>query len=413
MFAGGYNQDRPLRERLRPQHAKLFARVLTLLARHYYNNNRLFRDTPGLRQVDASRPQVLATNRKALSWVEKTLQINGNTVYRQLLRLVDAGVIAQKVNHGSQMNFELWINPGFLLINDLENPGHTPSSKYLESGNAGTQPSLNTSFPPGSLIPEKELSNNLNIDVDKVSLPTVRDALVKEPERTAKKNPEKEHWGMAQGPGSGTTLQDGGPSRFSRQWKEKEQGVAPAGATKLREYQKGAARWFFAYVMDRLFEGRGINPAHLENTLDYVERHYFTQCPSFKAVEQVRKVFQWRIDKARRTIDRHGTDMRWVFPGHYLDTARKGTNPKTGKPYMSFANTAGWPKRFEHLHRARQDEKRKKDDMDRLDAQFRTYLGNPTLEQFRRCEAYVKKNIPQLMGHFLSWFSPLNAPGHA
>ncbi len=51
----------------------------------------------------------LSTNRQALFWVENTIQINGNTVYRQILRLMDAGVISEKANHGSQMNFDLFI----------------------------------------------------------------------------------------------------------------------------------------------------------------------------------------------------------------------------------------------------------------------------------------------------------------
>lgn len=326
-FAGEYNKDKPLGQQLRPQHSKMYARILTLMARHYYKRNELFKETPDFRQIDDSKPQELSTNRKALSWVEKTIQINGNTVYRQLLRLMDAGVIADKINHGSQMNFELLINPDFLLIKDLINPDYHPESKYLENENTALKTSLNTSFTPEHLTLEKELSNNLNIDVDKETLPAVRVEPVKEQERTKKKNLGKEHWGISKSKTSNPNKIDERSQQLIRQWKEKEQQVAPAREPKLREYQKGAARWFFWYAINQLFEGRSINTAHLENTLAYAEQNYFTSCLSLKAIEHTRRIFQWRIDKAKRNIERHNINMQWIFPGQYLDINRKGNNP--------------------------------------------------------------------------------------
>lgn len=405
LFAGEYNRDKPLRKQLRPQHSKLFARVLTLVSRQLYNRNELFKDTPEFRILDNSQCLQLSTNRKALSWVEKTIQINGNTVYRQILRLMEAGVISEKVNHGSQMNFDLLINPDFLLIKDFANPDYVPSSKFLKDENPQNKTSLNTSFTPEHLTPEKELFNNSNIAVDKVSLPAVRDELVKEPERAEKKNFEKEHWGISQTQNGNPTQLDEKSLRFIQQWKEKEPRVAPARDSKLREYQKGAARWFFWYTINRLFEGRSINTAHLENSLAYVEQYYFTHCLSLKAIEQTRRMYQWRIDKARRTVARHNINMQWIFPGHYLDLNRKGNNPQTGKPYMSFANTATWPRKYVHLHAKRKNEQHKNRDFDLLNKQLRLYVNNPNLNQYRRCEAYVRKNIPHLMEHFLSQFT--------
>ena len=412
-FVGEYNKDKPLCEQLRPQHSKLFTRVLTLLSRQYYKRNELFRDTSELRQIDDSKPSELATNRKALSWVEKTLQINGNTVYRQLLRLISAGVISEKINHGSQMNFELLINPDFLLIKDLINPEYHPTSKFLNTENTPKQTSLNTSFTPEHLTPEKELSNNSIIKVDKESLPAVRDEFVKEQERTQKESFEKEHWGISQSKNSNSKEIDKKSQLLIHQWKEKDQQVAPARESKLREYQKGAARWFFWYTLDQLFEGRSINAAHLENTMAYVEQNYFINCPSIKAVENTRRLYQWRINKAKRNIVRHNISMQWIFPGQYLSLNRKGINPKTGKPYMSFVNTASWPKKFEHLQKKKQSNIIQKNDYDKLNIQLRLYVNNPNLNQFRRCEAYVKKNIPHLMYQFLSQFSTLKPKSYA
>lgn len=80
---------------------------------------------------------------------------------------------------------------------------------------------------------------------------------------------------------------------------------------------------------------------------------------------------------------------------------------------MSFVNTAGWPKKFEYLQKMKKVEQSKNNDLDLLNKQLRLYLNNPNLNQFRRCEAYVKKNIPHLMGHFLSQFTPPKAQRYA
>ncbi len=412
-FAGGYNKDKPLCKQLRPQHSKLFARILTLLSRHFYKRNELFQDTPGLRDIDDSEPVRLSTNRKALSWVENTIQINGNTVYRQLLRLIGAGAITKKINHGSQMNFELFINPDFLLINDITNPEYKPSSKYSKAEKKAAPTSLNTSFTPVHLTLEKELFNNSNIAVDKETFPAVRDESIKGQERTPKKNFEKEHWGISQTWHENQTRMDEKSRLAIQKWVKKEQKATPAPESKLREYQKGAARWFFWYTLNQLFEGRSINTSHLENTLAYVEQFYFTNCLSLKTIENTRKIYKWRIDKAKRMIARHNINMQWIFPGQYLDLNRKGNNPQTGKPYMSFVYTATWPQKFEHLQRKKKSEQQKNKELDQLHKLFRLYLDNPGLVQFRRCEAYVKKNIPHLMGHFLSQFATMKIQNHA
>lgn len=407
-FASEYNSDKPLREQLRPTHAKLFARILTLLSRQIYEHNRLFQDTPEFRKINTQEPVKLQTNRKALSWIENTLKINENTVYRQLNRMIDAGVISEKINHGSQMNFELLINPEILLISDLTNPDYKPTSKNLETENKAIPKDLNTSFSPEYLIPEKEHFNNLNITVDKESRTIVRDDIGKEQERTSKKNVFKEHREIVQNNSENSERS----SKLIADWNlsagqagTKEQQLAPPPESKLREHQKAAARWFFWYVLSRLFEGRSFNPAHLENTLAYVEQYYFINCYSLNAIESTRKLYKWRIDKAKRTVERHETNLKWIFPGHYLDLNRKGSNPKTGKPYMSFANTASWPKKFENLLKLKKEFEEKTKDQDLLNKQLSLFLKNSNINQFRRCEAFVKKNIPHLMNDFLSHFT--------
>ena len=400
-YTSEYNTDKPLREQLRPTHAKLFTRMLTLLSQQVYEHNKLFKDTPELREIDTRKPINLRTNRKALSWVENTLKINENTVYRQLNRLIDAKVIVGKINHGSQMNFELLINPEILLIFDLDDPDYEPSSKFLQTKKSVVSKGLNTSFPPEYLTSKKEPFNNLNITVDKESLPNVRDEIVKE----QVKNMEKEHGEITQDKSENPIHSKNLITQWNEQQAEKKEQKPAQPRTNLREHQKAAARWFFWYVLSNLFQRRIFNPAHLENTLSYVQQYYFTSCYSLKAIENTKKLYKWRIDKAQRTVERHKTDMQWIFPGHYLDLNKKGNNPNTGKPYMSFANTASWPKKFENFLQIKKKQGKSLSDQDILYGQIKIFLNEPNVNQFRKCEAYVKKNITHLMNDFLGHFT--------
>ena len=399
-YSKEYNTEKPLKQQLRPQHVTMFTRILTLLARQLYEHNRLFKDTPELRQLDTDQPVPLSTNRKALSWVEKTVKINEHRAYRHVTRLMEAGVIVKKINHGTQMNFELFINPNFLCVTDVSDGENDPGDESPEGGNSAEHGGLRTNYPPEYSI-KKELFNNLNIAVEKVSLPAVRDECVKE----QKKNFLKEHREITHKTDETKGKMDERSATLIDNWNKKGQKVPPRRESRLREYQKSAARWLFWYVMSRLFEGRIFNPAHLENTLTYVEQYYFANCYTLNAIEQTRKLYQWRIDKARGTIDRHNTDMRWVFPGYYLDMERKGNNPKTGKPYMSFANTASWPTKYMQFQKQKEIQRKEDNARDYLDKQLLFYLNNPTFEQYRRCEASVKKNIPHLMPDFQRHFA--------
>ena len=400
-FAREYNTDKPLREQLRPTHAKIFTRILTLLSRQIYEHNKLFQDTPEFREISDQEPVNLRTNRKALSWVENTLKINENTVYRQLNRLIEARVIVGKINHGSQMNFELLISPEILLISDLSNQEYEPTSKFLETENKAISKGLDTSFSPEHLTLEKELSSNLNITVDKESLPTVRDEIVKEP----KKNLEKEHGEITRNNFENSKHSNNLITQWNAEQAKKIEPKPTLAKSNLREHQKAAARWFFWYVLSKLFEGRTFNPAHLENTLAYVEQYYFVNCYSTNAIETTRELYKWRIDKAKQTVERHNTDMQWIFPGHYLNLSKKGNNLKTGKPYMSFANTASWPKKYENFILQKVKQGKDSTDQDKLNKQIRTFLKNPNVNQFRKCEAFIKKNIPHLINDFLGQFT--------
>ncbi|MFY9308500.1 MAG: hypothetical protein WAQ28_05545 [Bacteroidia bacterium] len=66
-----------------------------------------------MQEIDQNNLPSLQTNNKQLSTLVKC---SSRTIQRHITKLQSAGIIINKIFHGSNSNFELWINPNILLI---------------------------------------------------------------------------------------------------------------------------------------------------------------------------------------------------------------------------------------------------------------------------------------------------------
>ncbi len=404
-YATNYNQGRELKMQLRPSHIRLFRRILVLLARQLYQRNKLFADTPFFRQLDPIKPMMIHTNRKSLSQIEKNICISGNSAYRQVLRLIESGVIIGKTNHGTRQDFELHINPEVLLINDLSGKNEAQKARQSKAEEPAFQDKLQPKCTPYT-VKGKEPFNNSIIEVENVDNPSKK---ILSPQ-TLQKNILKEHREIAPQENPKPADKERSTELIGR-WnqKQKEQAVAPEKtATPLRQYQKSGARWLFWYAMHQLFNGRMFNPQALVNTLEYVEVHYFTGCLSTQAVDRQQEQFKWRIDKAKNYIQNHAIDSRWIFPKHYFDVGKHGNNPLTGKPYLSFANTGRWLKKYNSQEQNKQQDKQGFMQNLWLQEIIKKYELTPGINQYLQCESLVKQKAPRLHTRFLQQVIQLN-----
>jgi DNA-binding Lrp family transcriptional regulator len=67
----------------------------------------------GISQLDLANIPSLQTNNKQLA---KLVKCSPRTIQRHITKLLDSGIITEKKFHGSNSNFELWLNPKILLI---------------------------------------------------------------------------------------------------------------------------------------------------------------------------------------------------------------------------------------------------------------------------------------------------------
>lgn len=88
------------------------------------------RDTQSLIARKAGDSLILMTNRKRLSARTKKSEV---TIYRLLERLIDAGMIEQKINHGTQRDFELHLNRSMVPVSDYKNEKFNPLTWILQN----------------------------------------------------------------------------------------------------------------------------------------------------------------------------------------------------------------------------------------------------------------------------------------
>lgn len=88
------------------------------------------KDTQSLIARNAGDSLILMTNRKRLSNRTKKSEV---TIYRLLDRLIDAGIIETKVNHGTQRDFELHLNREMVPVSDYKNESFDPLRWILQN----------------------------------------------------------------------------------------------------------------------------------------------------------------------------------------------------------------------------------------------------------------------------------------
>ena len=179
-FFEEFNKGKSMGDKTRlKSNAKAIAYTLIkLYGHHLYKKKMLFvKGTIGAELYDDIPP--LSTNNIRIS---EKVGCTDRTVKRHVKRLVEAGLIVKKVNHGRVNNYELWINPEILGVKkklDLKEINQKISAEILredsektENKNPSPISSLRTKSPLNvSCDTETKNINNINnTTVDKESL---------------------------------------------------------------------------------------------------------------------------------------------------------------------------------------------------------------------------------------------------
>lgn len=392
-FVKQYNADKQSGEQLKNVHRQIYYTLVRLSKKNIEINNKLLANSP-LKAIENNLAYKIKTNRKDLSKFAFNGEKDVSSISLYISRLVDAGVIQSSTWHGAKNDFDLYINPDFLLIYDYSKEKYTPTSPYLieksPTENRGAQGGLLLKSEP---VPDvSRLINNSTITIGV--------------EKTFNKS-YPEHSGNI----SGNTPQTGLKKEENKE--EKEKSCAKKEKEDRRKtYLRLMARLFYQYMIEMLFKEHTINPTHATKTIDYIETMYFSGQKFMngeiteKGIENLwEKQYKPRLDMAASYVKRSNYDMQYQFPLHYLSSE----NTK------GFAATKKWKISSDNHAAVREVVKvansRKLSDTDKLHNMVRLFSKHRNVEYLNICISYVRNTIPQFEKDFkymINWINCTN-----
>ena len=388
-----------------------------------------------LKPIDSESGIMLRTNRKQLS---KRSGKEVSTIYRNIRRLMEAGIINSIANHGKYSDFELFINSDFLFISDHSNPAYNPimagsffSAQLLAKckvenikqehllnkiNSANAENTVNftetaaagyTENSTGKIeINKPTADKNTENTVVSTTIPLQTRTLTGtegnaglpteiEKRATAKRR----NWKPTGGPADGQNLLH-------------EAGINPINPEKTADtkYKKqdylriSYAQMIVNYMIDKIYTRRMITiyPEARLKAIDYMIDYYFpdpfnrdksvitplSPCVTFKDYVYRAEMLKWCIDAANRYAAKN--NAFFTMPNRWIDT---------GNP-AGFFRTLKWYAKAKQREADKALHARNREDIRKLQNQIKLVIENPDQQTLQRAENYVQTVLPKYIHLF-------------
>ena len=400
-----YNEDRPKREQLRTPHYDLFYLLVRLLAKQIEKDNKILRkdfEHP----IDINEPYPFFTNTAYLARLRRYSA--KKTIYNQLNRLEDAGLIMKK-GHGSYRDFEVLINPDLLLIYDYLAPDYKPEMpEFSKTENQVIRKGERKSLPMYLYKTDVPLNKKI-IAVDTVEekatlLPSSE--TVNETDFHINRYPHKQIGGEQSTKSQSKKNAETGAEK-EKSCAKKEKGKKWAGTHFSKEWWINMfVQQFYVLLITHLFSKHDIWEVEELRTKERIEE-WFSGIKNPKQGVDWMTEAEWRIRAAARFYRSHNYDISNIYPDRYLSPDNE----------YGFKRTAQWWQKHKKNRLIKEQElKKHRENISKhlkLQEKVKEYAKSPDINTFRKCEAYVKVIIPDLMPQFLSCVQKINENGQA
>lgn len=334
-----------------------------------------------------NRYQIAKHNRK-----DKT------TVYRNLNRLIEAGIISEKVNHGYKSDFELLINADFLIVSDRANPEYNPLTTSAKVAKCNQEEK------------EKEhLINKIYSDVPSVLNTTGSEA-------------NASQTGTSTGTGAAVnTVNDG--------FRAPERGFKPSGGAVDIQFLKAdrgmdrvrlnkitnPAQWhafhrlsfsamFVDYMIEKIYNRMGtvIIPEARLRAIEYAEKAYF---PSAETTAERFETPFFVCDSIADYSNRLN-GLKWCVDAAFRYAARKRSYFMILNKYIDiqtvngFINTLEWYKKAKFNEKEKARHAKNAADLRKLNELTRSVYENQTYESYITAEKFVENHLNKYLWVF-------------
>ncbi len=409
-FTDKYNDqdDLACSTNLKAAHMNVYYRLIHFAARSIRKNNKELKDMPQLAYVESTQWLLIKGARKQL--IARILHTSPGSVKRHLNRLEEANIITTCPNDfmrliGREKRWnEILLNPDFLLIYDYGNSEYIPTSPYLdETEKQGFQKEKNANCRGVSSVSTlldskrneiRDVDNSQIIpttySTDQVNrqVPLLDSTPSKKPMENARENArKKENFEPA-------------PEKIpNRVDKPAIHGVLRSKYSKatqdLAALRRGLAVDLYIFMIQFLFTKHNIFPEERAGAIEYLETVYFSTVTDSEHGKFLSERYKWRVNAAKRHIDRHKWDFSNWYPQKYLNVSNK----------KGFANTLNWIKRSEGEHQERFRKRlatyKSLKDGEVLQKAVNNYKAAPTSANFVRKTEDLKNTYPHLLPEFI------------
>ena len=361
---------------LRAAHRALFIDLVHLAKGQMSRNIYVFRDARSLLTMSAMEPYSLHTNRRELAERSKKSEIS---IYRQLMRLIDAGIIVKKIGHGTQRNFELLINPLIMPVSDLENEHFDPIKAIINFTDlCGFPSTLRSKCTPYRY--KQEHFNNTEIPVNK---PEQK----KESATPINNNEHIENTYGNTGRTAEGTASEINDFHTGKNYAEKMRMQEERAITRTKRFSVILVE----YMLRVLFSTHNIYPAERKNAYGVAE-YYFRELHTEQQCAVAMEHYRQRIDMAGRYLDNHPEfSFKNIYPSAYL-------NPQNTR--CGFDTTRKWVKQQEKYRAMKREAKALRTEQSIFDNAITRWHQSHTLENYMKISSYVKTRIPSRIVDF-------------
>lgn len=409
-FSEIYNHEQDSTStKLRMPHFELFQHLLTIIYADMVRNEDLFAILP----LNVEEDYRIGTNAVALGNLMKQ---SPHSVRRQLSRLIDAGVITAKINHGNNRNFELLINHELLLIGDVNNPNYKANSKFLRNEKMSLKTSESTRCSLLDIDNRNTLSNQLiHCElVDKYILENVKHKAEAEPKEKGAGKPAntqpkpsdrytqkqfnvddtaKEKTEILSPKQTEPDTLKNLPQKFTTNVIKRQKTKLSAEQLKtmtLDRYKVMMTNWLLAYALAKLWADKEIYKAEYIKAHQHILDHYWQGLSTYADFRRKEMELRWRIDAVARYIE-HNNYKMVVYPFKYFDLS----NVTSG-----FIQTKAWYEIDKKRQEKKALKKQRLSDINKIQNAVIAYAKNPTLDEYHKQEAYVLANVGYLKHEF-------------
>lgn len=318
------------------------------------------------------------------------LKCSTTTAWRYLNTLAEAGIIKEKIFHGTTADYELVFHEDFILMYDEANHEIKPDSAYLHPLTENDKISICKPYWKLSSSIKKKINSVETVEKsEKTDLKGVLRTRFKNPYKIPPEIDEKWIKHPKNIDDNSADQQEKTENSAPNDPKNPRNAKLPDSSARNKEHRDFQSHVLFLYAVNLLWPGgklwvdekgkmRYISEAEQRRTEEYISENFWTQCKTPEDMDKWREYYEKGIRRAKEWLDNQRFDNYYVNPYKYFSR-----NYEKG-----FFQAYHWAKRQFEADKAKERRRKYNKTLRRAIA---AYMKNPNPKEVIRINNKLKR----------------------